>query len=66
MTYRIELDTSLCSGFGACVSAAPRLFRLELDGRAVAVVYLTEDAAVHEAVAACPMGAISVIEERAA
>jgi ferredoxin len=66
MTNRIVLETTLCGGFGACVSAAPKLFRLDRDGRAVAVVDLTEDDDAHEAAAACPMGAITVIEERAA
>lgn len=66
MTYRIVLDTALCSGFGACMNAAPKLFRLEPDGRAVAILDLTDDARVHEAAASCPMGAITVIEERAA
>jgi ferredoxin len=66
MTYRIVLDTTLCSGFGACVNVAPKLFRLEPDGRAVAVVSVTDDGGVDEAAGACPMGAIAVIEERAA
>ena len=29
--YRIEIDRSLCSGFGACAELAPDLFELELD-----------------------------------
>ncbi len=66
MIYRIVLDRELCSGFGACLAAAPGLFRLEPDGRAVAVVGSTSEDAVREAAAACPMAAISVVEERAA
>ena len=30
-TYRIEIDRSLCSGFGSCVNEAPGVFAL--DGR---------------------------------
>ena len=41
MTYSIVLDRELCSGFGACVDVAPELFRVEPDGRAVAVVDAT-------------------------
>lgn len=66
MTYRIVLDPVLCSGFGACVSTAPSLFRLDPDGQAVAIVDLTDDSDVHDAAASCPMGAITVTEERAA
>lgn len=57
-SYRIEIDRSLCSGFGACVTEAPGLFRLE-NGIAVAAGQSGEDAAL-EAAAACP--AISVYE----
>jgi ferredoxin len=66
MTYRIVLDRELCSGFGACTNAAPDLFRLEPDGRAVAVVSETDRGDAREAAAACPMAAITVIEERVA
>lgn len=66
MTYRIALDRGLCSGFGACMNVAPELFRLDSDGRAVAVVAVTDDDDVHEAVAACPMAAITITDEQAA
>jgi ferredoxin len=62
--YRIEIDRSLCSGFGACVDEAGEAFRLE-NGIAVAVATST-DPRVLDAAAACPMGAISIVEEQAA
>ena len=62
--YRIEIDRSLCSGFGACVEEAADAFRLE-NGVAVAVATST-DPRVQDAAAACPMGAIVVVEEQAA
>ena len=62
--YRIEIDRSLCSGFGACVEEAGDAFRLE-NGVAVAVTTST-DPRVLDAAAACPMGAILVVEEQAA
>ena len=62
--YRIEIDRSLCSGFGACVEEAGDAFRLE-NGVAVAVATST-DPRVLDAAAACPMGAIVVVEEQAA
>ena len=62
--YRIEIDRSLCSGFGACVDEAGDAFRLE-NGVAVAVA-TTNDPRVLDAAAACPMGAVTVVEEQAA
>jgi ferredoxin len=62
--YRIHIDTSLCSGFGACVDEAADAFRLE-NGLAVAAATST-DAHVLDAAAACPMGAITIVEEQAA
>jgi ferredoxin len=64
--YRIVIDQSLCSGFGACAELAPDLFELEPGGIARARVGESADEAVLEAAAACPMGAISVVEQEAA
>jgi ferredoxin len=58
--YRIEIDRSLCSGFGACVEEAGEAFHLE-NGIAVAVTTST-DPRVLAAADACPMGAITVVE----
>ena len=66
MSYRIEIDRSLCSGFGSCVQAAPGAFELDAGGIAKPLVVLTDDPSVLDASASCPMGAISVVEERAA
>lgn len=65
-TYQITIDPSLCSGFGACVDAAPNLFRLDAGGIASAVELETSDTAVLDAAAACPMGAIYVTKLLAA
>ena len=61
-TYRIEIDRSLCSGFGSCVKDAPAAFAL--DGGSVATLRVTEtdDEAVLDAAGSCPMGAIAVYE----
>ena len=64
--YRITIDRSLCSGFGACVDSAPKLFELEPGGIATARVWKTGDPSVLDAAAACPMGAITVEEVAAA
>jgi ferredoxin len=63
--YRIEIDRSLCSGFGACADLAPQVFALE-GGIAELRVGASDDPYVRDAADACPMGAIRVIEEAAA
>ena len=62
--YRIEIDRSLCSGYGSCIDAAPELFELGPDGVAVARVDVTQAPEALEAALACPMAAITVGETR--
>jgi ferredoxin len=64
--YKIEIDRSLCSGFGACAELAPNLIAVDKDGLAAVRVGSTTDPLVLEAAAACPMAAIAVFEEEAA
>lgn len=64
--YRIVIDGSLCSGFGDCADLAPDVFELDSHGKASVRVGTSDDPAVLDAVAACPMGAIRAIEEEAA
>ena len=64
--YRIRIDRSLCSGFGACADLAPQLFDVGPDGVAATRAGETDDPAVLDAAAACPMAAITVEEMRAA
>jgi ferredoxin len=60
--YRIEIDRSLCSGFGTCVDLAPDL--IQLDGSSIAALRVgeTDDELALEAAASCPMGAIAVYD----
>jgi ferredoxin len=64
--YRIEIDRSLCSGFGSCAQLAPRSVLIGADGLAVATEAETDDPEVLEAAASCPMGAIVVWDESGA
>jgi ferredoxin len=64
--YRIEIDRSLCSGFGICAELAPEVIEVGKDGIASTRVGQTSNQAVLEAANACPMAAITVIEEEAA
>jgi ferredoxin len=64
--YRIAIDRSLCSGFGSCAELAPQIFALDDEGLASVRAGTSDDAAVLDAAASCPMAAISVVEEQAA
>ncbi|HZR96187.1 MAG TPA: ferredoxin [Gaiellaceae bacterium] len=64
--FRVVIDRSLCSGFGACAELAPDVFEVDGEGLVAIRVGETDDPAVREAAAACPMAAIAVFEERAA
>jgi ferredoxin len=64
--YRIEIDPNLCSGFGACTELAPEIFELDPGGTASVRIGESDDPRVLDAAAACPMGAITVIEIQAA
>ena len=60
--YRIEIDRSLCSGFGTCVELAPHLIQLDNSGIAALRVGETDDEVALDAAASCPMGAIAVYD----
>ena len=60
--FRIEIDRTLCSGFGSCLAAAPGLIELGGDGIAIARVESTDAPAALEAAHSCPMGAITIVE----
>lgn len=64
--YRIEIDRSLCSGFGVCAELAPDVLEVGKDGIASVRTGSTPDPVVLEAANACPMAAITVFEEEAA
>ena len=64
--HEIVIDRSLCSGFGTCAELAPDIFELDSGGTATVRVGRSDDPAVLDAAAACPMAAIRVIEREAA
>ena len=61
--YRIEIDRLLCSGVGSCAEHAPDTVRIGSDGVAAISDTPTDDAAIVEAAASCPMGAIAVFDQ---
>lgn len=64
--YRIVIDRSLCSGFGTCAELAPDIFELDPGGVVSLRIGTTDDPAAQKAAFDCPMGAITVVEEKAA
>jgi len=64
--YRIVIDRSICSGFGACAELAPEIFQVDDEGLVAIRTGTSEDERVLDAASACPMGAIEVFEEQAA
>jgi ferredoxin len=56
--YRIEIDRSLCSGYGLCIDLAPDLLELDEEGVATARIGMTDDERAVAAADACPMAAI--------
>jgi ferredoxin len=61
--YRIEIDRSLCSGFGSCAEHAPHALSIGADGLASPTDGQIDDPSVIEAAAGCPMGAIAVYDD---
>lgn len=66
-TYRIQIDRTVCSGFGSCAELAPQAFEVGADGIATVLAGETDDPAVLDAASSCPMAAITVeaVEEAA-
>ena len=58
MPKKARVDADACIGCGLCVGSHPDIFEFDPDGKAVAANE-GEDADVEDAVASCPVGAIS-------
>jgi ferredoxin len=58
--HRVEIDRTVCIGYGLCAQTAPRSLHLDADGIAVAVAEIVDDENVVEASLVCPMSAIAV------
>ena len=61
MTYRIEIDRSLCSGMASCVNIAPESF--DLDGEGIAILAGDAGEGAIEAAECCPFAAIAVFDQ---
>ena len=64
MSYRIVVDRMKCQGIGACVGAAPDVFEIDKEGKAVVIdADGADDETIVLAAEACPLEAITVFDE---
>jgi ferredoxin len=63
MAYRIVVDRNKCQGIGACVGAAPDVFEIDNEGKAIVINSDSDDDTLMSAAGACPLEAISLIDE---
>lgn len=64
MALRIVIDRQKCQGIGACVGAAPDVFDLDSEGKAVVIDKEgADDDTIVEAAEACPLEAITLYDE---
>jgi ferredoxin len=59
----VEIDRTLCIGYGLCARTAPGSLRLDADGIAETIPDAAHGEAVVEAAATCPMEAIALYED---
>lgn len=64
MAYRIVVDRNKCQGIGACVAAAPAVFEIDQEGKAIVInAEAEDDATLLYAAEACPLEAIRLYDE---
>ena len=63
MSYRVIIDRDACSGFGSCIDTAPTIFAMGDDAIATAGSVNGDLDAALAAAEACPMGAITVVDD---
>ncbi|MCL5103704.1 MAG: ferredoxin [Armatimonadetes bacterium] len=64
MAYRIVVDRERCQGIGACVGAAPDVFEMDREGKAIVInAEGADDDTILEAAEACPLEAIKLYNE---
>lgn len=63
MAKKAIVDKNKCIGCGTCVALAPKSFKMDDDGKSVALDPAGDDeTTIQNAVDSCPVGAISLKE----
>jgi ferredoxin len=60
---KIEVDTDLCIGCGACIEACPECFKLGDDDGKSHVIAQACDCDLDEVAVNCPVQAITIVKE---
>ncbi len=61
---KLVVDKNKCIGSQTCVAIAPEVFEIESDGKShVKYQNCADEATIEEAIKACPVEAISWVEE---
>ena len=62
---RVRVDRELCTGLGNCVGAAPSVFQLDDEGKAVVLDQASaSDAILLQAARSCPVDAVIIEDDK--
>ena len=59
---KVKINADACIGCGVSISAAPAVFAFSADGKSEVIGEVTDNAAIMDVVASCPVAAIEVEE----
>ncbi|HAS56583.1 MAG TPA: ferredoxin [Firmicutes bacterium] len=55
---KVKVNADACIGCGLCISSAPEVFAFNDEGKSEVIGQPTDEAAVEEVIASCPVAAI--------
>lgn len=56
---KVKVNDDLCIGCGLCISSVPDVFDFSDDGKSKVIAEPTDEAAIDDIIASCPVAAIS-------
>ena len=60
MAKKVKVNLDACIGCGVCVSSAPDVCAFTDDGKSEVVGEVTDEAAIEDVAASCPVAAIEI------
>ncbi len=60
MAKKVKVNLDACIGCGVCVSSAPDVFAFTDDGKSEVVGEVTDEGAIEDVAASCPVAAIEI------
>lgn len=58
MAKKVKINADACIGCGLCSNTAPTVFAINDEGKSEVVGPVTDDIAIDDIIASCPVGAI--------